>query len=200
MTATKTTREMYVKTRRAFRATADKRSPVMCIVIDFTSEMRVEGKIDHVSNYRVTLWTNGKPDTCTCMGFSSSDRKHPGHGTCCHITHFRLVEDMRRRLVVAEQPKQSIESVVALINFVEGKGVIKIGASTIPVPTKQLGQLTIKESRDREWDRHLGKPPVVRATRLTEVLSGNRHALPTPKEAPTPVKVSADFLFGRRSA
>lgn len=154
------TREFYVRTRREWKDGSK-------VEIEFTSEVKVDGKLDHVSNYMVTLHHEDCGDRCTCMGFGSSERAHPGSGTCCHIEHFRLVEGYTvaihatcRRLLVAEQPVQSLESVVAILNLVEGKGTISVGASAIPVPpAKDLGQMTIKQSRDREWERRMEELP-----------------------------------------
>lgn len=123
MTATKT-RQMYVKTRRAFRAEACKSSPVVAIQIDFTSEKTTAKGEMEISNHTVTLFTDGRPDRCTCQGFAR-------WGHCCHIDHFRVVEGLRRQIVVAEQPVQSVESVVALLNLIAGKAVVRIG---VPAP------------------------------------------------------------------
>lgn len=125
-------REMFVRTRRQWKDGSK-------IEIEFTSKVSVNGKVDHISNHTVTLRTGN--DTCSCMGYASSERKYaleeePGHGTCCHIEYFRGVENMRRRLVVAEQSVQRIESVVALLNLTTGKQVVMIGASSLKVPVK----------------------------------------------------------------
>jgi len=121
MAATKKheTREMFVKTRREWRDGSK-------VEIEFTSVKKIGDLVTGISQHMVTLYTDGRPDACTCSGFSRWSH-------CCHIDHFRLVEDLRRRIVVvAEQPVQSIRTVVALLNLKFGKAVISIG-----VPVEQ---------------------------------------------------------------
>lgn len=126
MTATKstTTRELFVRTRRAWKDGSR-------IEIDFTSVRTNDKGEVTISNYSVTLWVDDRnDDTCTCMGFSR-------WGHCCHLEHFVVVEDVRRQIVVAEQSAPSIQTVVALINLTTGKQVVKIGVPTEPVVSER---------------------------------------------------------------
>lgn len=128
-------REMFVRTRRAWKDGSK-------IEIDFTSvtEKRSE-------NYTVTLYNDGEHiDTCTCTGFSY--RSH-----CCHLDHFRMVEQLRTAmttpaasrvspltavLVEAQQIAQrqqvtQIEAVIAQLTSKMGKQVVTMGVPATPL-------------------------------------------------------------------
>jgi hypothetical protein len=168
------TREMYIKTRRAFREIADKTSPVVCVQIDFTSVKTDNGEVS-ISNHTVTLWVDGRAsDTCSCQGFST-------HKHCCHVDHFRLVEMLRVGMTIAatapaaDNKEQAIEALVASINAKAGETVI--------------GYATTAKAAEAASDAVLEK--------TTSTLVGNRYRadIPPRRSGPSPIVVDPSWLL-----
>lgn len=179
MASKKTAREMYIRTRRAWKDGSK-------IEIEFTS---VNGK-SH--DYTVTLWNDGEhTDTCTCPAFP--------YGRCPHLKHFTMVEQLRTGMTtVAPTPvirELVIEAVVAQLNSKLGHPIITIGASTVPVPVKDQGQMTAEEIRQRDWDRTMETTPAPVVRR--DSLGNNRYRsdLPARHDAPAPIAVDRAWLL-----
>jgi len=176
------TREMYVKTRRSWHDGSR-------IEIDFTSEVSVNGEVERISNYSVTLWISGEQHhTCTCMGYSRWKKN------CCHITFFLEVEEIRVTIanessVAVAAPVLSIDALIAMINSKAGKVVIQCGPA---VDGKAWLDELDDEAKHRDWVAE-----EIKASSLV----GNRFALPVPAAAlKKTVKVSSEWLLGQRSA